>query len=119
MHATWHALQPMHFVVSISFATVPACDSRTLGGGVVVAERRMMSRDCSGIAFSCSGLCLFHANEEGLELRRLRVGVADDRRQRVREVSRLRDAGEAPVDRDAYVMHRLAVDVERPDALGD
>ena len=34
MHATWQALQPMHFDSSISFATFGL--SRTLGDGVVV-----------------------------------------------------------------------------------
>src|SRR6266404_1430747 len=50
MHATWHALQPMHLVVSMSLATVPAYDSRTPGGAVVVAERRTMSSDCSAMS---------------------------------------------------------------------
>src|SRR3981081_4535571 len=52
MHATWHALQPMHLVVSMSLATVPAYDSRTPGGAVVVAERRTMSSDCSAMSES-------------------------------------------------------------------
>src|SRR6266403_432493 len=50
MHATWHALQPMHLVVSMSLATVPVYASRTPGGAVVVAERRTMSRDCSAMS---------------------------------------------------------------------
>src|SRR5215510_14221017 len=45
MHATWHALQPMHFDSSMSFATSAVC--RTPGDGVVVPERAVMSRDCS------------------------------------------------------------------------
>src|SRR6266403_4295947 len=49
MHATWQALQPMHFVVSMSLATWPVCAPRTSGSGRVVAERRTMSSDCSGI----------------------------------------------------------------------
>jgi hypothetical protein len=50
MQATWHALQPMHFVVSMSLATSrPPLGSRTSGDLVVVAERRMMSSDCSAI----------------------------------------------------------------------
>ena len=50
MHALWQALQPMHLLMSISFATLVA--SRTLGEGVVVAERRWMSRDCSAMTVS-------------------------------------------------------------------
>src|SRR6266853_1485341 len=50
MHATWHALQPMHLVVSMSLATVPVYASRTPGGAVVVAERRTMSSDCSAMS---------------------------------------------------------------------
>src|SRR5215831_2081412 len=42
-HATWQALQPMHFEMSISFDTSTA--SRTLGGCTVVAERCLMSSD--------------------------------------------------------------------------
>ena len=52
MHAAWQALQPMHLVVSISLATLPVTGSRTLGDGVVVAERRTMSRDCSAMSAS-------------------------------------------------------------------
>jgi hypothetical protein len=37
-------LQPMHFEISMSFATSSV--SRTLGDGIVVAERRVMSSDC-------------------------------------------------------------------------
>jgi hypothetical protein len=35
----------MHFDTSMSLATVPVCDWRTAGEGVVVAERRTMSSD--------------------------------------------------------------------------
>ena len=49
MQATWQALQPMHLVVSMSFATWPVYASRTSGSGSVVAERRMMSSDCNAI----------------------------------------------------------------------
>src|SRR4029077_5322233 len=52
MHATWQALQPMHLVVSMSLATVPVYAPRTSGEGVVVSERRMMSRDCRAISVS-------------------------------------------------------------------
>ena len=45
MQAVWQALQPMHLETSISLATSPPCASRTLGDGVVVAERRLISND--------------------------------------------------------------------------
>ena len=44
MHATWQALQPMHLDSSISLATSVVW--RTLGLGVVVAERAEISNDC-------------------------------------------------------------------------
>lgn len=47
MHATWQALQPMHLEMSISLATSMVW--RWLGESVVVAERRVMSNDCSGM----------------------------------------------------------------------
>ena len=58
---------------------------RTLGGGVVVAERR-----CDVQGLQCHGvlLGLLDVDEERLELRRLGVGVADEGRQRVGEVAR-------------------------------
>src|SRR5450830_1842260 len=46
IQAVWQALQPMHLVTSISLATVPVTGSRTLGGGVVVADTRLISNDC-------------------------------------------------------------------------
>src|ERR671912_258980 len=68
IHATWHALQPMHLEMSISFAT--SCSAmRTCGEAVVVAERFCTSSDCidgmvSSYAFSMltknalySGVC--------------------------------------------------------------
>src|SRR5215510_7741059 len=115
MHATWQALQPMHLDSSMSLATSSVF--RMLGEGVVVAERDWMSSDdCMVMALS-SGFLDVH--EERLELRRLRVRVADVRRQRVREVAVLRHPHESPVDRDAHGMHLLAVALERTDALGD
>ncbi len=50
MQAVWQALQPMHLDTSISFATVPVTGSRTDGAGKVVADRRLISSDCSAIA---------------------------------------------------------------------
>src|SRR5580692_12033516 len=52
MHATWQALQPMHLVVSMSFATVTSpVPERICGSGRVVAERLMMSSDCSAMSY--------------------------------------------------------------------
>jgi hypothetical protein len=42
----------MHLLVSISLATSPPTGSRTLGMGVVVAERRLISSDCKAMAYS-------------------------------------------------------------------
>src|ERR1700694_4508356 len=50
MHATWHALQPMHLVVSMSLAPGPVQAPRASGEGVGVAERRTMSRDCRAMS---------------------------------------------------------------------
>src|ERR1700756_3368671 len=55
MHAVWQALQPMHLVTSISLATSPEAGARACGDGVVVAERRRMSSDCSDMVSSSSG----------------------------------------------------------------
>src|SRR3984885_9226843 len=115
MHATWQALQPMHLLVSMSLATVPVYDWRTCGSGVVVAERRAMSRDCSAIVIP---LDLLDLDQEGLELRRLRVAIADKRRQCVGKVPGPGDSLEAPVDRNAHVVQRLALHLQRAQALG-
>src|SRR5208283_2015172 len=114
MHATWQALQPMHFEMSISLATSGVW--RWLGEGVVVAERRVMSRDCSAMIYL---LCLLDVDEKRLELRCLGVCVAHERGQGVGQVAALGKALEAPVDRYAHVMDGLAVDLEGLDALGD
>src|SRR5262245_63510863 len=64
-------------------------------------------------------LDLLDVDEERLELWRLRIGVADERRERVGEVTHLRHALEAPVDRNAHGVDLGAVAVERLDTLGD
>src|ERR1700761_4210103 len=71
----------MHLLTSISFATVPVTGSRTPGGGVVVADRRLISNDCSAIfylapyAFSTftrndlnSGVCEFASPTTGVNV---------------------------------------------------
>src|SRR5206468_12803517 len=52
MQAVWQALQPMHFETSISLATEPVTGLRAVGGGVVVADTRLISKDCNAIKFS-------------------------------------------------------------------
>jgi homoserine acetyltransferase len=49
MQAAWQALQPMQVDTSISLATSVVC--RTLGAGVVVAERRAISSDCNAMSY--------------------------------------------------------------------
>src|SRR5215470_5778086 len=103
----------MHLVVSMSFATVPVYAPRTSGEGLVVAERRMMSSDCSGISH------LLDLHEEGLELGRLRVGVADHGSECVDEEPGLGETGESRVQRNAHGVHRLALHGERPQTFRD
>src|SRR5512135_920173 len=114
MHATWQALQPMHFEMSISLAT-GASAPRTCGAAVVVAERFWISSDC----IVCPPLRLLDVDQERLELRRLRVRVGDVRRQVVREVAGLGHADEAPVDRYAHRVDLLALALEVREPLGD
>src|SRR5271168_320654 len=111
MQATWQALQPMHLVVSMSFATCPVYAPRTSGSGSVVAERRMMSSDCNGIL---TLLRLLDLDQKCLEFRGLRVRVADRRGQRVGEESGLGHAHEAPMNRHAHRVHHFAVDGQGP-----
>ncbi len=115
MQATWQALQPMHLVVSMSFATCPVYAPRTSGSGRVVAERRMMSSDCNAMV---NLLRLLDLHQERLEFRRLRVGVADRGGQRVGEKSGHGNAHEAPMERHADHVHDFAVDGQGPDAFG-
>src|SRR6185503_17687795 len=70
------------------------------------------------IATPCVLLHFLDPDQERLELRRLRVGITDERRQRVRQIARLGEPGESPVNGDAHGVHGLAIDVQRPDALG-
>src|SRR6266446_7870333 len=106
----------MPFVVSMSLATVPVAGTRTPGGGSVVAERRTMSSDWSGMA---GLLDLLDLHQERLELGCLRVAVADHGGQRVGKKSRLGESGESPVDRNADRVESLPVHLERSQALGD
>src|ERR1700730_10037003 len=115
MQATWQALQPMHLVVSMSFATVTSpVPERISGSGRVVAERLMMSSDCSAMVIP---LQLLDLDEERLELRRLRVGITDERRQCVGNEAGFRKALEAPVDGNADVVQCLAVHLQRTQPL--
>jgi hypothetical protein len=50
MQADWQALQPMHFEMSMSFATSRA--PRAWGGVLVEAERLVTSSDWSAMAAS-------------------------------------------------------------------
>src|SRR5512143_2016572 len=93
MHATWQALQPMHLEMSMSLATCTGL--RAPGGCVVVAERALMSSDCSAMAVSSHFL---DVDQERLELRRLGIGVGHEGGQGIGEVAVFRQAHEAPVD---------------------
>src|ERR1700754_1740362 len=104
----------MHFATSMSFATVPVTGSRTRVCGTVVAESRLISSDCRAIS---SPLCLLDLHEKRLELGRLRVSVAHGRRESVDEIARLREALEAPVQRQADGVHLLALHGQRLDAF--
>ena len=77
MHATWQALQPMQVDTSISLATSVVCLAP--GAGVVVAERRAISSDCSAMispyAFSMltrnalnSGVCALASPTKGVSV---------------------------------------------------
>src|SRR6476660_2804191 len=110
----------MHLVVSMSFATVPVYAPRTSGEGLVVAERRMMSSDCSAIVrASPPDSDLLDLHEEGLELRCLRIRVTDDRGKRVGEEPWLGKTSESRMQRNADRVHRFALHGERPQAFGD
>src|SRR5215470_3756294 len=130
--ATWQALQPMHFEVSMSFATSVW---RCAGGVMVEAERRM--RSCSPNfggtgwtdGFGSGGniaASLYHRpgngldiDQERLEFRRFGVGIAHIGRERIGPEPLLGDAHEAPMERNADDVHRLAVACDGDDALGD
>src|SRR2546427_9561243 len=96
MQAVWQALHPMHLETSMSLATSPLCVSRALGAGVVVAERRLISRDMVD-DISCS-LNLFHLHEEGLGFRGKAVAIAHRCRQVVGHVALAARGREAPVN---------------------
>src|SRR5574343_664148 len=83
-HATWQALQPIHADTSISLAISTVC--RTCVDGVVVAERCLMSSDCSAIsallyAFSMltrnalySGVCVLASPTNGVRVLVMKPG---------------------------------------------
>ena len=127
----------MHLETSISFATLVSC--RSGGGRSRVAERRTTSpgprfdssASTGGLETAVSGSGarvmprpsrrgrLLEVDEERLELRRLDVGVTDERGQRVRAEALARRTGEAPVQRDADDVHGLAVAGHGLQPLGD
>src|SRR6266511_6457121 len=57
-------------------------------------------------------------DEKRLVFWRFDVGVADVRRESVGGEALARLSGEAPMDRNSDRVHGLAIDRERPDALG-
>src|SRR5512135_578928 len=114
MQAAWQALQPMQREMSMSLATSSV--ERAEGPWEVLAERALMSSDCRGMA-SSSGL--LDVDEERLVLGRLDVGVPDRGGERVHHVPLAGEPVEAPVEGDADGVHLLALDGQRPDALGD
>src|SRR5258708_899688 len=116
MQAVCQALHPMHLETSMSLATSPLCVSRALGAGVVVAERRLISRDMVD-DISCS-LNLFHLHEEGLGFRGKAVAIAHRCRQVVGHVALAARGREAPVNGHAHVVDGLAIDLHGLDALG-
>ena len=98
---------------------------------LVIADRRRRQGRCRPanvvlglqishrLLFQASrGAGLLDIDQERLELRRLRIGIADGRGQRVGAVALARLAGEAPMDRHADHMRGLAVHRQRADALG-
>src|SRR5471030_1496376 len=131
--AAWHALQPMHFDTSMSLATSVSLRD---GSGTEDAERRTRSASPNivfgslvlGLGSSNSNdmiPSLRHRSGDGLDidqprlvLRRLRIGVADKGRQRIRPEALAGLAHESPMQRNADHMHRLAVADQRPDTFG-
>ncbi|KAG0930345.1 hypothetical protein G6F31_017063 [Rhizopus arrhizus] len=105
----------MHLETSISLATEPVMGSRMPGGGVVVAERRLMSRDCMDMSVLLS---LLDLDQDALRFRRLRVAVTDGVGQRIGDVAGLGRTEETPVDRHAHLVHGAAIDLQGLDALG-
>src|SRR6267142_7119011 len=112
MHATWHALQPMQLDTSMSLATSWTAE-RACGLGSVVAERAAMSSDWSD---DISGL--LDVDDERLVFGGLRVRIAHERRQRVDQITRLRQTHETPVVRQPYRVDLPAVAFELRDAFG-
>src|SRR5690348_8810663 len=100
----------MHFVVSMSFATVMVPGARIHGSGNVVPGRPRMSSDCRAIARS---LRLFEPGEGGLAARSLTVGITDERRQRIGEEAGFGESHEPPMERSADVVQRLTLDPQR------
>src|ERR1044071_1882878 len=135
-HATWHALQPMHFETSMSFDTGVSCFA---GGEIFDADRLTRSsspnatftfvvgaggRTYSKFAIVPPSLCHRPGNgldidQKRLVLRRLDIGVTNVGRQRIGTEALPRLAHESPVQRNADDMDRLAVALKGDDAFGD
>src|ERR1700739_1344908 len=82
-------------------------------------------RDPSYISLMCVILadfdrlsCLLDLDQKRLELRRLRVGVADRGGQRIGQEPRFGHPHESPMNWHTHRVHHLAVDGHGPDALG-
>src|ERR1700687_1130855 len=110
-HATSHALQPMHVVVSTSLQTV---SSRCVPApGIVPGCPEILCM--RSVAWLMSApLCLFHFHQKTLELRRVRVRIHDRRRKQVHQRLRrlsfiLGDAPVAPVNGNPYLIGLFAV----------
>src|SRR5215472_14593184 len=104
----------MHFEMSINFATSTV--SRIDGGEVVVAERCLRSRDCNDDM--AASLRFLYGHDERLVLRRLRVRVPDERRQRVGVVADPGHARVPQVNGTPDGVHLGAAEIEYLDPLG-
>jgi len=107
-------LQPMHLVVSISFATWPVCAPRTSG-----EERSSRAADdVQRLQRHLKSPMPSRPSPERLEFRRLRVRVTDRGSQRVGEKSGHSNTHESPMERHADGVQDLPVDGQGPDTFG-
>src|SRR6185312_2232005 len=123
MQATSQALQPMQVVVSISLATSRSRFKPEPGTVPAWPEIRRTSR-LVWVWLMAFPLGLLELDQEALELGRVGVGIEDGRRQPVEQrlvvpPFVLGDTAETLMDRNADLVHLLAVDHHRLDAFGD